>query len=89
MGGGGTFGEGIRRLFQRRAPPSSKDNDDRVFVRDLRAQLASIPTTQTQPIQHYSQSDHFSLSPLKPIRVRVPTLFPPPSSFMDPHKKVS
>lgn len=88
MGGGGTITQGLRRLFQRRAPPSSSladdDNNDRVFLRDLRAQLASIPTQDHQTLPPIHQ--HFDISSLKPIRVPTPALFP--FSSMDPHKKV-
>ncbi|XP_057417388.1 mitogen-activated protein kinase 9-like isoform X2 [Lotus japonicus] len=87
MGGGGTITQGLRRLFQRRAPPSSSladdDNNDRVFLRDLRAQLASIPTQDHQTLPPIHQ--HFDISSLKPIRVPTPALFP--FSSMDPHKK--
>ncbi|KAJ1437805.1 Protein kinase domain [Sesbania bispinosa] len=98
MGGGGTIADGIRRLFQRRAPVTSSSstksrsdednnnaNNDRVFVRDLRAQLASIPTHDHDQdhLTHFPIHD-ISLSPLKPIK--VPTHFFGPSS-MDPHKK--
>ncbi|XP_061359509.1 mitogen-activated protein kinase 9-like isoform X2 [Gastrolobium bilobum] len=89
MGGGGTLVEGIRRLFQRRASATKDDhihnnnaNNSRVSVRDLRAQLASIPNHDHQTPIH----QHFDISPLKPIKVPTLTLFKPPSS-MDPHKK--
>ena len=88
MGGGGTLVQGIRRLFKRRASsPASDDhnhnnvnaNNSRVLVRDLRAQLASIPNT-LDPV-----SD-FDFSTLKPIKVPTPIPFRP--SSMDHHKKV-
>ncbi|KAG5014832.1 hypothetical protein JHK85_020968 [Glycine max] len=87
MGGGGTLVQGIRRLFKRRASsPASDDhnhnnvnaNNSRVLVRDLRAQLASIPNT-LDPV-----SD-FDFSTLKPIKVPTPIPFRP--SSMDHHKK--
>ncbi|KAJ1394231.1 Protein kinase domain [Sesbania bispinosa] len=97
MGGGATIADGIRRLFQRRAPVTSSSsksrsdednnnaNNDRVFVRDLRAQLASIPTNDHDHdhLTHFPIHD-ISFSPLKPIK--VPTHLFGPSS-MDPHKK--
>lgn len=92
MGGGGTLVQGIRRLFKRRASsPASDDhnhnnvnaNNSRVLVRDLRAQLASIPNT----LHPDSDSDFdFDFSTLKPIKVPTPIPFRP--SSMDHHKKV-
>ncbi|XP_020215780.1 mitogen-activated protein kinase 9 [Cajanus cajan] len=79
MGGRGTLVEGIRRLFQRRASVEDHNNNannSRVHVRDLRAQLASIP--------NHDLSD-FDFSTLKPIK--VPTQIPFKPSSMDPHKK--
>ncbi|RDX67780.1 Mitogen-activated protein kinase 15 [Mucuna pruriens] len=81
MGGGGTLVEGIRRLFQRRASASADDhnnaNNSRVLVRDLRAQLASIP--------HQDRQTDFDFSSLKPIK--VPTQIPFRPSSMDNQKK--
>lgn len=71
--------KGIRRLFQRRASVEDHNNNannSRVHVRDLRAQLASIP--------NHDLSD-FDFSTLKPIK--VPTQIPFKPSSMDPHKK--
>lgn len=91
MGGGGTIAEGFRRLFQRRAPHHSKENDDdRIFVRDLRAQLAIIPTNDQDQYQDQDQDrdqplplqSHFSLL----NNIKVPTF--PPFSMDPPHKKV-
>ena len=92
MGGGGTLVQGIRRLFKRRASsPASDDhnhnnvnaNNSRVLVRDLRAQLASIPNT----LHPDSDSDFdFDFSTLKPIK--VPSQIPFRPSSMDHHKKV-
>ena len=93
MGGGGTLVEGIRRLFQRRASSSSSSdhhdhnnvnaNNSLVLVRDLRAQLASIPNT----LHPDSDSDFdFDFSTLKPIK--VPSQIPFRPSSMDHHKKV-
>ncbi|KAG5030299.1 hypothetical protein AAZX31_05G229800 [Glycine max] len=92
MGGGGTLVEGIRRLFQRRASSSSSSdhhdhnnvnaNNSLVLVRDLRAQLASIPNT----LHPDSDSDFdFDFSTLKPIK--VPSQIPFRPSSMDHHKK--
>ncbi|WJX48514.1 Mitogen-activated protein kinase 9 [Trifolium repens] len=92
MGGGGTIAEGIRRLFQRgrssntSSTSSSKhnnnnnnnNNDDRVLVKDLRSQLANIPTTTT----HHHRS-------LSNIKVPIYAPFPSSSSSMDPNKKGS
>lgn len=85
--------EGIRRLFQRRASSSSSSdhhdhnnvnaNNSLVLVRDLRAQLASIPNT----LHPDSDSDFdFDFSTLKPIK--VPSQIPFRPSSMDHHKKV-
>ncbi|BAT72645.1 hypothetical protein VIGAN_01007000 [Vigna angularis var. angularis] len=83
MGGGGTLVEGIRRLFQRRASSSAENqnnaNNSRVYVRDLRAQLASIPNHD-----HLVDPD-FDFSTLKPIKVPAQIPFRP--SSMDHHKK--
>ncbi|XP_014515807.1 mitogen-activated protein kinase 9 [Vigna radiata var. radiata] len=83
MGGGGTLVEGIRRLFQRRASSSAENqnnaNNSRVYVRDLRAQLASIPNHE-----HLLDPD-FDFSTLKPIKVPAQIPFRP--SSMDHHKK--
>ncbi|KAL2342355.1 hypothetical protein Fmac_003640 [Flemingia macrophylla] len=76
MGGKGTLVEGIRRLFQRRASVDDNANNSRVSVRDLRAQLASIP--------NHDLPD-FDFSTLKPIK--VPQQIPFRPSSMDPHKK--
>ncbi|XP_027343887.1 mitogen-activated protein kinase 9-like [Abrus precatorius] len=91
MGGGGTLVEGIRRLFQRRASASAEDhsnaNNSRVYVRDLRAQLASVPDQDRQTdltVQQDFDFD-FDFSSLKPIKVPTQALFRP--SFMDSHKK--
>lgn len=87
MGGGGTIAEGIRRLFQRRAPSSStkhNDNDERVFVRDLRSQLAIIPTTN----DHVHDHDHDHNQPSLLNHIKVPTQILSIPSSMDPHKKV-
>ena len=84
--------EGIRRLFQRRASSSSSSdhhdqnnvnaNNSLVLVRDLRAQLASIPNT----LHPDSDSDFdFDFSTLKPIK--VPSQIPFRPSSMDHHKK--
>ncbi|XP_004503294.1 mitogen-activated protein kinase 9 isoform X1 [Cicer arietinum] len=86
MGGGGTIAEGIRRLFQRRAPSSStkhNDNDERVFVRDLRSQLAIIPTTN----DHVHDHDHDHNQPSLLNHIKVPTQILSIPSSMDPHKK--
>ncbi|KAK2439625.1 MAP kinase [Trifolium repens] len=95
MGGGGTIAEGIRRLFQRgrssntSSTSSSKhnnnnnnNNDDRVLVKDLRSQLANIPTTTTHHHDHHHQS-------LSNIKVPIYAPFPSSSSSMDPNKKGS
>ncbi|KAL5052404.1 hypothetical protein RYX36_033086 [Vicia faba] len=91
MGGGGTIGEGLRRLFQRRSTTTTKhhhrnddDNDDnRVSVKDLRSQLAIIPTT--------NDHDHTPPPTKSPslfnIKVPVQPLFLP--SSMDPNKKAA
>ncbi|CAJ2675951.1 unnamed protein product [Trifolium pratense] len=92
MGGGGTIAEGIRRLFQRRSSSSTSkhnnnnnittntNNDDhRVLVKDLRSQLANIPTTTN----HHPSSSSSSLS-----NIKVP-IYPSSSSSMDPNKKGS
>ncbi|KAK7320193.1 hypothetical protein RJT34_04929 [Clitoria ternatea] len=80
MGGGGTLVEGIRRLFQRRASTSSQhQHNANNSLRDLRAQLASIPN-------HDNTLDpDFDFSLLKPIKVPSQTLSRP--SSMDPPKK--
>jgi len=84
MGGGGTLVEGIRRLFQRRASNSvethNNANNSRVYVRDLRAQLPSIPN------HHHLVDPDFDFSTLKPIKVPAQIPFRP--SSMDLHKKV-
>jgi hypothetical protein len=92
MGGGGTIAEGIRRLFQRgrsSTTSSSKhnnnnnnnNNDDRVFVKDLRSQLANIPTT--------THHDHPPPAAQSLSNIKVPIYAPfPSSSSMDPNKKV-
>ncbi|XP_045820147.1 mitogen-activated protein kinase 9-like isoform X1 [Trifolium pratense] len=90
MGGGGTIAEGIRRLFQRRSSSSTSkhnnnnnittntNNDDhRVLVKDLRSQLANIPTTTN----HHPSSSSLS-------NIKVP-IYPSSSSSMDPNKKGS
>jgi hypothetical protein len=93
MGGGGTIAEGIRRLFQRgrssntSSTSSSKhnnnnnnnNNDDRVLVKDLRSQLANIPTSTSTTHHHQSLSN---------IKVPIYAPFPSSSSSMDPNKKV-
>jgi len=91
MGGGGTISEGIRRLFQRR--PTSKqqqqqhsndnNNNNIDLVRDLRSQLAVIPTTN----DHDHPPPQQSLFNLNHIKVPTNTVFFP--SSMDPNKKVS
>ncbi|TKY61051.1 Mitogen-activated protein kinase 15 [Spatholobus suberectus] len=88
MGGGGTLVEGIRRLFQRRASASVEDhnnnaNNSRVSVRDLRAQLASIPNQDYET--DLSVDPDFDFSTLKPIK--VPTQIPFIPSSMDHQKK--
>ena len=84
MGGGGTLVEGIRRLFQRRASTSAEThnnaNNSRVHVRDLRAQLSSIPS------HDLLVDPDFDFSTLKPIKVPAQIPFRP--SSMDHHKKV-
>ncbi|KAK7358147.1 hypothetical protein VNO77_00068 [Canavalia gladiata] len=81
MGGGGTLVEGIRRLFQRRASTSAEHHTNaNNSLRDLRAQLASIPNQDRQTIDQ-----DFDFSSLKHIKVPTQTLFRP--SSMDPHKK--
>ncbi|KAL9330336.1 hypothetical protein ACSQ67_005339 [Phaseolus vulgaris] len=84
MGGGGTLVEGIRRLFQRRASNSvethNNANNSRVYVRDLRAQLPSIPN------HHHLVDPDFDFSTLKPIKVPAQIPFRP--SSMDLHKKM-
>ncbi|KAK7370095.1 hypothetical protein VNO80_12150 [Phaseolus coccineus] len=83
MGGGGTLVEGIRRLFQRRASTSAENhnnaNNSRVYVRDLRAQLPSIPN------HDLLVDPDFDFSTLKPIKVPAQIPFRP--SSMDHHKK--
>ncbi|MED6138395.1 Mitogen-activated protein kinase 9 [Stylosanthes scabra] len=95
MGGGGTLVEGIRRLFQRRASSAininkgqgdeNNKNDDVLLVRDLRAQLASIPTCNQET--ELAIDDDFDISGLKPLKVPTQILFK--YSSMDPHKKGS
>jgi len=84
MGGGGTLVEGLRRLFQRRASSSAENhnnaNNSRVHVRDLRAQLSSIPN------HDHLVDPNFDFSTLKPIKVPAQIPFRP--SSMDHHKKV-
>ncbi|CAI8620003.1 unnamed protein product [Vicia faba] len=91
MGGGGTIGEGLRRLFQRRSTTTTKhhhrndddDDDNRVSVKDLRSQLAIIPTTND-----HDHSPPPTKSPsLFNIKVPVQPLFLP--SSMDPNKKAA
>ncbi|QCD85431.1 Protein kinase [Vigna unguiculata] len=83
MGGGGTLVEGLRRLFQRRASSSAENhnnaNNSRVHVRDLRAQLSSIPN------HDHLVDPNFDFSTLKPIKVPAQIPFRP--SSMDHHKK--
>lgn len=100
MGGGGTISEGIRRLFQRRSSTTStskqqqqqhqhsNDNNNNInidlVVRDLRSQLAVIPTTND--LDHDHDHDHQqSLFNLNHIKVPTNTVFFP--SSMDPNKK--
>jgi len=81
MGGGGTISEGIRRLFQRRST-SSKQHNNELLVKDLRSQLAVIPTTN----DHDHDQPQQSLFNLNHIKVPTNTVFFP--SSMDPNKKV-
>lgn len=99
MGGGGTISEGIRRLFQRRSSTTSTSkqqqqqqqqqhsNDNNInidfVVRDLRSQLAVIPTTNDHDHDHDHQQSLFNLNHIK---VPTNTVFFP--SSMDPNKKV-
>ena len=94
MGGGGTISEGIRRLFQRRPTTCtsskqqqqqhSNDNNNNIdLVRDLRSQLAVIPTTNDHDHQDHPQQQ--SLFNLNHIKVPTNTVFFP--SSMDPNKK--
>ncbi|CAL5215330.1 unnamed protein product [Lathyrus oleraceus] len=97
MGGGGTIADGLRRLFQRRSTTTKHhhhrhhnddDDNDRVFVKDLRSQLAIIPTTNNHDHDHdhhYHTTTTTTTSSLFNIKVPVQSLFPP--SSMDPNKK--
>ncbi|WJX54469.1 Mitogen-activated protein kinase 9, variant 2 [Trifolium repens] len=97
MGGGGTIAEGIRRLFQRgrsSTTSSSKhnnnnNNDDRVLVKDLRSQLANIPTTNHH--DHHHPSAAVAVAAAQSLsNIKVPIYAPfPTSSSMDPNKKGS
>ncbi|CAK8579729.1 unnamed protein product [Lathyrus sativus] len=90
MGGGGTIADGLRRLFQRRSTTTKHhhhhhnddDDNDCVFVKDLRSQLAIIPTTNNH--DHHTPPPPLPTSSLFNIKVPVQSLFPP---SMDPNKK--